>query len=90
MSKALLSDPVALTLPLDVLDDIAAIAKASDRTRSWVIVRALKLYLAGEGAECLATIRGRAEALAGGGSSSDEMLAELNQILGGQKPGETS
>lgn len=49
MNKVELSDPIALRIPIDVLGDIEKIATASDRTRSWVIVRALKLYLASEG-----------------------------------------
>ena len=37
-----LSDPITLRLPLDMLSDIEKIAAGSERTRSWVIVRALK------------------------------------------------
>ncbi|WP_291666441.1 ribbon-helix-helix protein, CopG family [Bosea sp. (in: a-proteobacteria)] len=43
------TDPIALRLPPEILSDIETIAAASERTRSWLIVRALKLYLAGEG-----------------------------------------
>lgn len=84
MSKAELSDPIALRIPLDVLNDIEKIAGASERSRSWVIVRALKLYLAGEGADCLAILRGREEAAAGGGHDADEVLAELEGIIRGK------
>ena len=51
MAKSELSDPITLRVPLDVLESIEAIADASQRTRSWVMVRALRQYLAGEGAE---------------------------------------
>lgn len=44
-----LSDPVALRMPTDVLEKIDQIAGALDRKRSWVIVRALRRYLATEG-----------------------------------------
>ena len=40
-----LSDPISLRLPMDVLTAIEQVATATDRTRSWVIVRALKRYL---------------------------------------------
>ncbi len=76
MSKAELSDPIALRVPVDVLADIEKIAKVSERTRSWVIVRALRLYLASEGADCLAILRGREEAAEGGGHDSDDVIAE--------------
>jgi predicted transcriptional regulator len=47
--KAPLSDPVALRMPSDVLEKVDQIATALDRKRSWVIVRALRRYLATEG-----------------------------------------
>ncbi len=83
MSKAELSDPIALRIPVDVLTDIEKIATASERTRSWVIVRALRLYLAGEGADCLAILRGREEAAAGSGHDADDVLAELESVVRG-------
>ncbi len=36
-----LSDPISLRLPVEMLKSIERVAEASDRTRSWVIVRAL-------------------------------------------------
>lgn len=82
MRKMDLSDPIALRIPVDVLADIEKIAAASERTRSWVMVRALKLYLAGEGADCLTILHGREEAAAGGGRDADDVLAELEVIVG--------
>lgn len=81
MSKVELSDPIALRIPVDVLGDIERIAAVSERTRSWVIVRALRLYLASEGADCLAIIRGREEAAEGGGHDADDALGELESIV---------
>jgi len=81
MSKAELSNPIALRVPVDILADIEKIAAASERSRSWVIVRALKLYLAGEGADCLAILRGREEAEDGGGHDAADVLAELDSIV---------
>lgn len=42
MAKPVLSDPIALRIPADVLADIEKIAETAERSRSWVIVRALK------------------------------------------------
>ena len=81
MSKTELSDPIALRIPVDILADIEKIAAASERSRSWVIVRALKLYLASEGADCLAILRGREESEVGGGHEADDVLAELESIV---------
>jgi len=79
-----LSDPLTMRLPVDVLRDIESIAKASDRSRSWVIVRALKYYLGGEGHEVLDIIRAREELANGGGVDADELIAELEAIVKGQ------
>ncbi|WP_306223646.1 CopG family ribbon-helix-helix protein [Bosea beijingensis] len=84
MSKVELSDPIALRIPVDVLGDIEKIAAVSERTRSWVIVRALRLYLASEGADCLAIICGREEAAEGGGHDADDVLGELESIVRGK------
>lgn len=81
MSKPDLSDPIPVRLPRDVLADIEKIAAASERTRSWVIVRALKLYLADEGADILAILKGREEAARGGGHDVDDVIAELDEII---------
>ncbi|NEW94336.1 ribbon-helix-helix domain-containing protein [Rhodopseudomonas sp. BR0M22] len=81
MSKAPLSDPLTIRLPLDVLDDIEKIAAASDRKRSWVIVRALKAYLEGEGADILAIIKGREQIAAGGVHDMDDVIREIEAIV---------
>lgn len=77
------SNPITLRLPQHILDDVQRIAEGSERTRSWVIVRALKYYLAreAEGGICLSVLRGREEAQAGGGRDADDVLAELDQII---------
>ena len=84
MSKTELSDPVPVRLPVDVLADIERIAAATERTRSWVMVRALKLYLAGEGADVLAVLRGREEAAQGKGHDADDVIAEMDEIIRGK------
>ena len=84
MSKDL-SDPVAVRLPVDILDDVERIAGAIDRTRSWVIVRALKLYLASEGEEVLSLLRARAESRTGGGHDADDLMLELQKVVAGTK-----
>lgn len=81
MSKSPLSEPLTLRLPLDVLDDIEKIAAASDRTRSWVIVRALKAYLASEGADILAIIKGREQIAAGDVHDMDDVIREVEAIV---------
>ncbi len=81
MSKSPLSEPLTLRLPLDVLGDLEKIASASDRTRSWVIVRALKAYLAGEGADILAIVKGREQIAAGDVHDMDDVIREIEAIV---------
>lgn len=77
MSRPNLSDPVPVRLPEDVLTNIEAVAETCERTRSWVIVRALKLYLKGEGAEVLAVRNGREQVAKGDVHDMDDVLREL-------------
>ncbi len=53
MTKQNLSDPITLRLPVDLLAEIEAVARACERSRSWIMVRALKAYMAQEGREIL-------------------------------------
>ena len=80
-----LSDPITMRVPLDVLGDVERIAGAVDRSRSWVIVRALKLYLAGEGEEVLSLLRAREQNARDGGHDADEVMRELEAIVAGTK-----
>ncbi|MDR4308321.1 ribbon-helix-helix protein, CopG family [Chelatococcus sambhunathii] len=84
MSRPQLSDPVAFRLPLEVLDQIETIAETCERTRSWVIVRALRLYLAGEGSEVLAIRRGREQIASGESHDLDDVIGELEAIVAGK------
>jgi predicted transcriptional regulator len=76
-----LSDPISMRLPVDVLEAIERVAKATDRNRSWVMVRALRRYLATEGADILAVIEGRAQRAAGKSHDMDDVLEEVDRII---------
>jgi predicted transcriptional regulator len=80
MAKPVLSDPITLRLPLDILEDIEKIAETADRSRSWVIVRALKYYLMAEGSEILSIRRGREDIEAGRFVEAEELFTELDRL----------
>ncbi|SIQ48971.1 Predicted transcriptional regulator [Rhizobium sp. RU33A] len=80
MTKPPLSDPITLRIPEDVLADIETIAEATERSRSWVIVRALRTYLQQEGAEILAYRQGLEEVAAGQVEDIDQVLEDLQRI----------
>jgi predicted transcriptional regulator len=81
MAKPDLSEPISLRLPAEVLADIERIAAASERTRSWIIVRALRRYLASEGAEILEAAEGKQRISAGEGSDFDDAIGEIEKII---------
>lgn len=78
-----LSDPLTLRLPGDVLADIENVARISGRSRSWVMVRAMKAYLASEGREILELEAARQAAVEEGATELDELLAEMDRNLPG-------
>lgn len=84
MTKSGGSDSVTLRVPSDVLASIEAIAKATDRSRSYIIVRALKTYLLNEGADVLSAIRGRDQIAAGDYEDIEDLIADVDKIVAGQ------
>ncbi|OBZ96452.1 CopG family transcriptional regulator [Pararhizobium polonicum] len=80
MTKPVLSDPIALRVPVDVLADIEAIAKTAERSRSWVMVRAMRYYLLNEGADILETAQGLQDARDGRLHDLDAVLNELDRL----------
>jgi predicted transcriptional regulator len=83
MSGQQRSDPITLRLPLEVLAAIEKIATTSDRSRSWVMVRALRLYLAGEGAEILNVADSLDQLNNGESEDMDDVIAQVEQIVRG-------
>ena len=81
MRKSNLSDPITMRLPEEVLTAIEQIAETCDRSRSWVMVRALKLYLASEGADILAVKKGREQVADGDVHDMDEVLGDIHEIV---------
>jgi predicted transcriptional regulator len=77
MVKPVLSDPIALRIPEDMLKDIEAIARTAERSRSWVIVRALKYYLMQEGNDILQILKGEEQIRNGEVIDADDLFAEL-------------
>jgi predicted transcriptional regulator len=75
------SAPISIRVPADVLEKLDRIAAAIDRPRSWVCLRAIRRYLADEGAEILDVQQGIAELDRGEGMPLDDVMAELEDII---------
>ncbi|WP_442582578.1 CopG family ribbon-helix-helix protein [Mesorhizobium sp. ASY16-5R] len=73
-----LSDPITLRIPLDVLDEIEMIANVTERSRSWVMVRAMKAYLALEGRDILHAAEGQRQIAEGDSYDLNDVLDELD------------
>lgn len=78
-----LSDPITLRLPGDVLAEIEEIAALTGRTRSFIMVRALKAYLASEGREIRELAEARRAADAGDLHDLEAVVEEVEAILKG-------
>jgi predicted transcriptional regulator len=81
--KQNLSDPLTLRLPLDLLAEVEAVARACERSRSWIMVRAMKAYMAQEGREILELAEARKAVANGEGIDAEDVLAELDAIIKG-------
>ena len=73
--------PVSIRMPTDVIETLDKIGAALERPRSWVILRAIRQYLADEGQEVLDVQEGIAEADRGEVFDFDEVMAELDEII---------
>lgn len=76
------TESVILRVPSDILASIQAIAEATDKSTSNIIVRALRTYLLNEGADVLAAVRGREQIAAGNFEDIDDLVADVDKIIG--------
>ena len=73
--------PVSLRVPSDLIETLDKIAVALERPRSWVMLRALRQYIADEGQEVLDVQEGIAEAERGEVVLIEDVLAEMDEII---------
>jgi len=70
-----------LRVPADLIETLDKIAAALERSRSWVMLRALRQYIADEGQEVLDVQEGIAEAERGEMVPIEDVLAEMDAII---------
>ena len=75
------SIPVSIRVPADLIETLDKIAAALERSRSWVMLRALRQYVADEGQEVLDVQEGIAEAERGEMIPIEDVLAEMDEII---------
>jgi predicted transcriptional regulator len=81
MPEGTSSMPVSLRVPSDLIETLDKIAAALERPRSWVMLRALRQYVADEGQEVLDVQEGIAELDRGEGIPIEDVLAEMDEII---------
>jgi predicted transcriptional regulator len=75
------SMPLSIRIPADLLESLDRLAKILDRPRSWVVLRALRLYLADEGQDLFEVDAGIAELERGESVQMDEALEALDMTV---------
>lgn len=75
------SVPVSLRAPAELIETLDKIAAVLDRPRSWVMLRALRQYIADEGQEILDVQEGIAELDRGEGVPFEQAMAEWQEII---------
>jgi predicted transcriptional regulator len=73
--------PISIRVPADVIETLDKVAVVLERPRSWVILRAIRQYLADEGQEVLDVQEGIEEAERGEVVDFDEVMAGLDEII---------
>jgi predicted transcriptional regulator len=73
--------PVSIRVPADVVETLDKVAAVLERPRSWVILRAIRQYLADEGQEVLDVQEGIEELERGEGIPIEDVLAEMDEII---------
>lgn len=84
MAKSSGSESVTLRIPSEIVASIETIAEATDRSRSYIIVSALRTFLLNEGADVLAAARGRDQIASGDFEDIDAVIADMDKILAGK------
>ena len=75
------SESVTVRIPSEVNSSLEKIAEATDRSKSYIIVRALKTYLLNEGADILNAIKGREQIAEGNFEDIDDVIGDLENII---------
>jgi predicted transcriptional regulator len=72
---------ISVRVPQTMLKKLDKIAAAIERPRAWVCLRALRQYLAGEGAEILDVQEGIAQLDRGESAPLDDVMARLEELV---------
>jgi predicted transcriptional regulator len=72
---------VSLRVPNEMLQEFELVARALDRDRTWLMLRAFRQYLDAEGAEIIQEAEGLESLDRGEGVDFDEVLSKADAII---------
>ena len=78
---------VSLRVPASMLADIERIARALDRDRTWVMLRAFRDYLDGDGGQLLTELKGIEQLDAGHVVDFDDVMDKADAIIAAARNG---
>lgn len=81
MPEGFTSIPVSVRIPTDMIETLDKVAAGMDRSRSWVILDAIRAYLADQGQEVIDVLDGLAEAERGEVCDADDVLEAMRQKI---------
>jgi predicted transcriptional regulator len=81
MADSVEKTQVSIRVPTDIIGDFDDIAKAVERDRTWVMVRAFGRYLDDEGADILREANGIAALDRGEGVDFDRVMDEADALI---------
>lgn len=76
---------VSIRIPTATLSDLERIARALDRDRTWVMLRAFQVYLDGEGGHALDELDGIEQLDAGRAVDFDVVMDKADAIIAGTR-----
>lgn len=81
MPSSLKDTHLSVRVPEDVMAKVERIVQATDRNKSWVVLRALALYLEGEGGGILQDAAGLAALDRGDSVDFDQAMDEMERMV---------
>jgi predicted transcriptional regulator len=81
MAENLDKGHLSVRTPAHMIEQLDVIAEFLERERTWVVLRALSLYLAGEGGSILQDIEGMAALKRGERVDFDEAMDDLDRLV---------
>lgn len=82
-------ETISIRVPADLLEQIDIIATETERSRNFLIVRALRTFMMNEGKDLMNHIIGKEQLARGERCTADEVIELMERIIAGQPDDES-